>query len=299
MSDTVYYDIAGTAQSGYFHARRSAAAAGADSAEANGADSAAVDGAGGAAAGGRVEKVFRRIFGVCLLLLCVELVWLFGIRPCMPLSHIEVAGAKSVDKKALLLHAGITPSTSYVAVRSGDLERKLAFWPGVEKAEVTKVFPGTLRIKLTPMTPVALSLGVLDGKVQVVYINKRGGVFSAYGGEAPLLPVISGLDEHVGASRLPAIYTPLFESLSTLVKSAPELLQSVSEIQIDKKGYNAFDLIVIPEFGKTRVRMGAVLDEDRLRYMRLLLDVLASTKADIDEIDFRTGTASYKAREGI
>jgi hypothetical protein len=40
----------------------------------------------------------------------------------------------------------------------------------------------------------------------------------------------------------------------------------------------------------------SALNEDKLRYMFLLLDVFAEKNINVEEIDFRTGTASYKIR---
>jgi cell division protein FtsQ len=46
-----------------------------------------------------------------------------------------------------------------------------------------------------------------------------------------------------------------------------------------------------------RVRVSEDITEETIRYMFLMIDVLSAKNANIDEIDFRTGTATYKIKE--
>jgi cell division protein FtsQ len=123
-------------------------------------------------------------------------------------------------------------------------------------------------------------------------------VFKGWEINPPLLPVISGLEwaeaELREGGRFPVLYGSLFESLAELGRNSPELLASVSEIQIDKKPWEGYELVVFPRSGRIKVRLGAHLDADTLRFMLLYLDVLSKTTDGVDEIDFRTGTAVYR-----
>ena len=113
------------------------------------------------------------------------------------------------------------------------------------------------------------------------------------------LPVVSGLVfENIAAGlRLPEFLVPLFNELHTLRVDAPELLSTISEIQINKKKYDAYELTLYTVYNPARIRIGRHITEDKLRYMLLLLDVLNEKGVALDELDFRTGTASYKVRE--
>jgi cell division protein FtsQ len=97
--------------------------------------------------------------------------------------------------------------------------------------------------------------------------------------------------------RLPPEFTPFLAALDRIRLSAPELLGAVSEIRVHQRPYDGYELVVYPAHHPVRVKIGAELNEEGLRYMMLVLDVLASRGIEADEIDFRTGTASYRTKE--
>ncbi|MDR2181331.1 MAG: cell division protein FtsQ, partial [Treponema sp.] len=117
--------------------------------------------------------------------------------------------------------------------------------------------------------------------------------------EEEILPLVSGIsfDGAFAGMKLPRVYQGLFGQLETLAAEAPELLEAISEIRINAKNYDGFDLTVYPAHAGVRVRMGQDISEETLRYMLLMLDVVSSKLDFIDEIDFRTGTASYTVKE--
>jgi cell division protein FtsQ len=71
----------------------------------------------------------------------------------------------------------------------------------------------------------------------------------------------------------------------------------VSEIKVNEKNYEGFDLTLYPAHCRVRVRLPADLSRDKLSYALLLLDVLKNSSEEIEEIDCRTGTASYRVKE--
>ena len=52
----------------------------------------------------------------------------------------------------------------------------------------------------------------------------------------------------------------------------------------------------IPEDAKIRVLADRALNEDALKYMMVVLDVVKSTEPDVSEIDLRYGSVSYRKR---
>jgi len=96
--------------------------------------------------------------------------------------------------------------------------------------------------------------------------------------------------------KLPVMFSSFFEQLEKIEMSAPELLQAVSEIKISPKSFNSFDIVLFPAYKKIRVRLSE-LNEDMLRYTLLMVDVLASRDPGIDNLDFRSGIASYIPKE--
>jgi cell division protein FtsQ len=92
------------------------------------------------------------------------------------------------------------------------------------------------------------------------------------------------------------MYIPFFRELEKMSSSSPELLGAISEIGINRKPFDGFDLVLYPMHNKVRVRVNE-LNEDMLRYTLLMVDVLASNENGINSFDFRSGIASYVPKE--
>jgi cell division protein FtsQ len=252
-----------------------------------------------------LEKRLKRVILVVACILGAELAWLFGITPLLPLSVVEVSGIPGLDRTAVLTLCGISARSSFVTVNVEDARKKIETLYLVESARVVKQYPDTLRIALEPRKITAMSLVKIDGRMQPVYFDRygviiktgNGGGFSAL---PPSIPLISGFvfSGTLLGTRLPAMFEPFLSSLAGINAASPELLTAVSEIRINRKAFDGFDLILYPAHSPVRFRVGAGLDEDTLRHMILMLDVLGSADGVLpEEIDLRTGTASYKEKE--
>ncbi|MDR0539817.1 MAG: FtsQ-type POTRA domain-containing protein [Spirochaetaceae bacterium] len=248
----------------------------------------------------KFEKPLKKFVTVLCILLAAEFIWLFIVSPCMPLTAVNVHGIDTISRPLVLNAAGLTPRSSYMSVNESHIEKMLQSMPQVERAAVSKRFPDTLNITLFPRKPLALTFAQVNGRTLPALLDEHGVVFQLgmAAGDIPAgLPLISGLfkeDIKPGDTAGPE-YAGFFSSLREL-NSAPEgLLNSVSEIYVNRSTYNTFDIIIYPVYNETKIRMSA-LNEDKLRYMFLLLDVFAEKNINVEEIDFRTGTASYKIR---
>jgi cell division protein FtsQ len=246
------------------------------------------------------DKNLKRILALVLIVLSGELIWLFGISPCMPFSKITITGIPGVDESAILTLAGIGSHSSYMTVNVSACEQALLGLPAVRAARVVKSFPNRIDIVLEPRRAAAMVFVEEGGRIFPALIDGSGMIFSVDREgfrKEEVLPVISGLvlETVFPGMKLPRIYSSLFAELETLSREAPELLAAVSEIRINPKNYNGYDLILYPAHQGVRVRVSHDINEETLRYMLLMLDVLsAQSGGGIREIDFRTGTASYK-----
>jgi cell division protein FtsQ len=252
-----------------------------------------------------LEKNLKRFILIAALILGAELVWLLLVSPCMPLSKVDVTGLPGLDKAAVLAAAGIGTRSSYMSVNSRDAEEALESLCQVGAARVIKRFPDSVRIVLEGRKAVALSLVSLDGRICPVFFDREGVVFKV-GTAWPepetvsaALPIISGLnfEQDPLGTRLAPVFHKLFSSIESIGNSAPELLTAISEIRINRKIYDAYDLTLYPVHSPVRIHLDAGLEEDKLRYVLLMLDVVAARGNPIEEIDFRSGTASYTAKE--
>ncbi|MDR2184897.1 MAG: FtsQ-type POTRA domain-containing protein [Treponema sp.] len=256
------------------------------------------------ASSSKLDRVLKRLIMIIVLILAAELIWLTGISPCMPLASVEVSGIPGIDRGTVLALAEIDGQSSYVSVRSGRIEEALMALPQVGAVKVTKQFPNKVKILLESRRAVALSLAGIGGKIRPVYFDKDGVVFkigSAGSLEdlSPSVPIISGLifEQAAVGMRLPPEFTEFFTELERIGDGAPELLAALSEIRINRKAYDGFDLVLYPVHNPVKVRIGNNLNEDLLRYMILVIDVFKDKDINVEEIDFRTGTASYTVKE--
>jgi len=247
-------------------------------------------------------RTLKRILTLIAIVLGMELIWLFGISPCMPLARITVSGVPGIDENAILALAGIGTHTSFITVNVQAAEQALLSLPALRSAQVIKHFPNRVEIHLESRRAAAMAFvetgaglypALIGGDGMLITIGREG--FT--GGET--FPVISGLvmEGAYPGMKLPRIYNSLFLRLETLAREAPELLAAISEIKINHKNYEGYDLTLYPAHRGVRVKVGDDITEETLRYMFLMLDVLSAKSANIEEIDFRTGTASYKLKE--
>jgi cell division protein FtsQ len=250
------------------------------------------------------EKGLKALFVVIALILVVELIWLFGVKAALPLSTVKISGIPELDRSFVLLQGGIDSRSSFITVNAQAVEEALAELTQVASARVIKRYPDGLEIVLAPSKPAALSLVSIDGRLRPVYFDKQG-VIIRIGKDirekdrAADIPIVSGIifeEPRLGA-RLPAMFEPFFSRLEELNEAVPELLAAISEIRVQRKAYDGFDLLLFPVHNQVRFRLESELNEDTLRYMLLMIDVFVSQGLTVEEVDLRTGTASYVVKE--
>jgi cell division protein FtsQ len=167
---------------------------------------------------------------------------------------------------------------------------------------VIKHFPSGIEIVLEQKNAAAITFIEIDGRLRPALIDGSSTVLTIGKeglNEDDILPVISGLStENVfPGMKLSRMYGGLFRQLEIIAAESPQLLSTISEIRINHKNYEGFDLTLFPVHTPVKVRTGSDLNAETLRYMLLMLDVLSPRAAEIEEIDFRTGTASYTVKE--
>jgi cell division protein FtsQ len=251
-----------------------------------------------------LDRRLKRLLIVLAMMVGVELCWLLFISPCMPLQTVEVRGIPDIERGLILARAGITSHSSYMTVNTAGAEAALEGLYQVESAQVIKHFPDRVMIILEPRKAVAFTLIRIEDKITPVFFDRHGVIFKIGNGSGDELlsssiSLISGLtlEEPVLGMRLPPVFTRFFTGLERIHASAPDLLSAISEIEIHQKTYDGFDLVLYPNHDPVRIRAAAELNEDMLRYMMLAIDVIVSQGTQVDEIDFRTGTASYTIKE--
>jgi len=265
------------------------------------------------------EKTIRVLIILAVLSLAGVLVWLLGIAPFKAFSGIEIIGGEErsrgraaqaddrsffgLNREAILAKAGVTHDSSYFSANTKAMEKALMGFAGFESVRVFRHFPDKLQIVLEGRKAVASALADVDGRTVPVLFDSQGVIFQVGhdindGIINRQLPLISGLviEDPSPGIRLPVIFTSLFKELEKIERSAPELLAVISELKINRRSFDGFDLILYPVNKKVKVRLSEI-NEDLLRYTLLMIDVLASREAGVETLDFRAGIASYKPLE--
>ena len=249
---------------------------------------------------GKVEKSVKRLLIVAAVILAAQLVWLFGISPFIPYSTVEVHGFSPLNRAEILSIAGIDENSSFFSTNAREIQNVLSSHILVESALVMKRFPDRLSIFLNPRTASALVLSNINSK-QVPVLLDRHGVFYKIGdtssGETVNLPVISGIENPQIGMRFPSALVPLVENLSYMAIAAPELLSAISEIRIEQKTWDGYELVLYPVHSSIRVRTENNLTEDTIRYIMLMLNIFEDDIQKPHEIDFRSGMGTYKIKE--
>jgi len=248
----------------------------------------------------KIEKGIKRILVIAGIIFAAEIIWLFGISPFIPFSNIDVHGFDGFERAQVLKHAGLNDRSSYFSTNVKEVKERLASNVLVESAVVIKRFPDKLSIYLTPRKAAALTLTTIGQRQVPICVDRHGVYFKIAEGdynETQNLPLLSGIDNPKINMRLPSGLISLVESITDISSSSPELLSAISEIRIERKAWDGYDLVLFPVHSSIKVRLENNLTEDTLKYMFLMLNVFEASFPSPHEIDFRSGMGSYKLTE--
>ena len=254
----------------------------------------------GAKSSKKIEKGLKRLLVIAGIIFTAEVIWLFVVSPFIPFSNIEVHGFPGFERAQVLTQAGVDERSSFISTNEREVKERLAANVLVESAVVIKRFPDKLSIFLTPRTAAAVTLATVGSRQVPVCVDRHGVFFKiAQGGlqETQDLPILSGIEDPKVNMRLPSGLVTLVESISVISSSSPELLSAISEIRIERKAWDGYDLVLFPVHSSIKVRLENNLTEDTLKFMFLMLNVFESASPMPEEIDFRSGMGSYKLRE--
>jgi cell division protein FtsQ len=131
----------------------------------------------------------RRLRWVVLgVLVVVLIVGAFALvrSPALDVDRIEVRGAARTEQAEAREASGIALGSALVSLDAPAAERRLEAIPWVERATVSRSWPGTVRIALVERTPVA----VVGTGAQAVQVDRDGRALAPASGAD--LPVVAG-----------------------------------------------------------------------------------------------------------
>lgn len=247
------------------------------------------------------KRLLKIVILLILLFLAGDSVYYLFIVPFNSTAKIQLSGIDTILEADLKKAAGLTGTEKWGKLDKDALLHRITSYPLVAEARVSKKYPDKVFIEITERKPVGVLLATVGGRTIPMEIDKTGTVFKiALRQDRLELPIISGLSfQNIRAGmKVHKQLIPLFKQLDLLQKKKPALLSEISEIKIEQKKYGGFDLILYPVQTPVKVRTDSTLNEERLQYMILTLDVIRDLdmSAQIEELDVRAGTASYRLR---
>ena len=99
-----------------------------------------------------------------------------------------------------------------------------------------------------------------------------------------------------GGMRISSKYRPLIEQILKIKEMGKNYFAGISEICVLPKETGTYELELIPSQSKTKVLTDRTLNEESLKYMMVVLDVIKLLDADVPELDLRYGSVSCKIR---
>lgn len=242
---------------------------------------------------------FFVIIGIILIIL--EAIVFFIVTPLFSTNvKIRWAGVENSTVYDLTRLAGKSLEKSYYNFNEDEVCSILASVPGVEDVQIVKSFPDTVTINVIERKAVAMTTITKDGETTAYNIDKNGVIFPVVKNDSynKNTVLVSGIpvDNVPEGMRIPAKFRPLLSQISRIQEDGSNLLVLVSEIHVVNKEFGNYELILYPDSCRTRILTDRALNEDSLQYMMVMISVIKDLGPNIEEIDLRYGSISYRTR---
>ena len=246
----------------------------------------------------RAVKIIFIILSVCVFL---EFLFYKFIIPSIEAPVVSVTGQDSYVAEEIVEFLRPMNAQNWFDFNVEQAVSILASVSGIDSVSVKKTFPNKIYIHIEEREPVALTFLTVNDRSVAVQIDENGVLFQEKGdgaGTSADIPILSGLPvEHMSEGmRIPSKYRALIEQIADIRRKPQKYFAAVSEICVVPKEYGNYELVLIPAKSKIRVLTDRTLNEDSLKYMMVVLDVVNSMEPNVSEIDLRYGSVSYRKK---
>lgn len=249
------------------------------------------------------KKVFlvKILVFVLAVLLFAELIISMVLVPCFSKPSITVSGLKSASQQEFTELLGSMKTSSWLRFDTQRAASLLSSVPYIDSVDVSKVFPDRVIVSVKERVPVAKTVINNGGRYISVQIDKNGVLFTGNRQKSDTdyeIPLVSGLpvEKFREGMSIPANYRVLLDQIETVRSRSQKYFAAISEIQVVQKEYGNYELVLYPVHKHVRVLTDRSLNEEALKYMMVVLDVVDSIEPDVSEIDLRYGSVSYRTR---
>lgn len=247
------------------------------------------------------KKVFlvKILVFVLVVLLFAELIISMVLVPCFSKPSITVSGLKSASQQEFTELLGSMKTSSWLRFDTQRAASLLSSVPYIDSVDVSKVFPDRVIVSVKERVPVAKTVINNGGRYISVQIDKNGVLFTGNRQKSDTdyeIPLVSGLpvEKFREGMSIPANYRVLLDQIETVRSRSQKYFAAISEIQVVQKEYGNYELVLYPVHKHVRVLTDRSLNEEALKYMMVVLDVVDSIEPDVSEIDLRYGSVSYR-----
>ncbi|MCR5187813.1 MAG: FtsQ-type POTRA domain-containing protein [Treponema sp.] len=246
-------------------------------------------------------RVIKILFCILCLFLIGELVVYKYVMPCFSSPKVTVAGQAAYSAEEIARMLLPMESSNWLDFDVNQAVAIISSEAGIDHVSVEKKFPDKILINLEERKPVAVTLVVENGKTSAMQIDKNGVLFPGKANitsDVDEVPIVSGLPvEYMSKGmRIPSKYRPLIDQITKISALPQKYFASISEICVLPKEYGNYELALIPSQSKVKVLTDRALNEDALKYMMIVLDVVNQIGTDVSEVDLRYGSVSYRKR---
>lgn len=256
------------------------------------------------------EKKDKKVFLVKILvfvlavLLFAELIISMVLVPCFSKPSITVSGLKSASQQEFTELLGSMKTSSWLRFDTQRAASLLSSVPYIDSVDVSKVFPDKVIVSVKERVPVAKTVINNGGRYISVQIDKNGVLFTGNRQKSDTdyeIPLVSGLpvEKFREGMSIPANYRVLLDQIETVRSRSQKYFAAISEIQVVQKEYGNYELVLYPVHKHVRVLTDRSLNEEALKYMMVVLDVVDSIEPDVSEIDLRYGSVSYRTHSSV
>ena len=244
-------------------------------------------------------RVVKIIFGILCVILVAEFCLIKFVKPSLDSPKVTISGVSNYTAEELAtLLLPMNSKTWY----DFDVERAvniLSAESGIKEVVIEKKYPNKIMVNVTERVPVAVTFVVQNGNTIPVQIDDEGILF--YNDNNSFLhtgnlPIVSGIPLAYlsNGMRIPSMYLPLIEQIAEINKNHSEYFAGISEICVIPNDFNNYELALISAQSKVKVITDRALNEDALKDMMVVLDVINLIDTDVREVDLRYRSVSYK-----
>lgn len=126
------------------------------------------------------------------LALCALIAWIAFWSPVLSVRRVRLLGAKHTRDAEVIQAAGLDRSDNLLLVSTDEIERAAESLPWIERAQVRRVLPGTLRVRVVERKP-AMTLTVEAGGGRSRWLLDADGRVLAKSRKTRGLPVLAGM----------------------------------------------------------------------------------------------------------